>query len=86
MTSNWYKSEGKEKIMAEPQKYAWNCVLAFIQFTQEEIIKMKDYIDIVTLVRYQKSVTYQFLREHFSEDIDECLELDWNDIKIYIKE
>jgi hypothetical protein len=72
--------------MAEPQKYAWNCVLAFIQFTQEEIIKMKDYIDIVTLVRYQKSVTHQFLREHFSEDIDECLELDWNDIKIYVKE
>ena len=86
MTSQWYKSEGKEKIMAEPQKYAWNCVLAFIQFTQEEIIKMKDYIDIVTLVRYQKSLTREFLEKHFAEEIDKCLELDWNDINMYVKE
>jgi len=72
--------------MATPQKYAWNCVLAFIQFTQEEILQMKSYIDIRTLVRYQKSVTKDFLREHFSEEIDECMELDWNDINMYVKE
>ena len=47
---------------------------------------MKNYVDIRALVRHQKSVTRQFLRDHFSEDIDECLELDWNDIKIYVKE
>ena len=86
MTSVWYITEGKAKIMAHPQQYAWNCVLTFIQFTQEELLQMKNYVDIRALVRHQKSVTRQFLRDHFSEDIDECLELDWNDIKIFVKE
>ena len=72
--------------MSHPQNYAWNCVLAFIQFTQEEILQMKSYIDINALVRYQKSLTKAFLQKHFTEEIDNCQELDWNDINIYVKE
>lgn len=86
MTSLWYITEGKAKIMANPQNYAWNCVLRFIQFTQEEIIQMKAYVDICTLVRYQSEVTRDFLRANFAEEIDDCLELDWNDINSYVKE
>lgn len=86
MTSLWYISEGKTKIMANPQKYAWNCVLYFIQFTQAEILQMKDYIDICSLVRYQTAVTQDFLRANFAKEIDDCLELDWNDINKYVKE
>lgn len=86
MTSLWYVSEGKAKIMANPQNYAWNCVLCFIQFTQAEILQMKAYVDICTLVRYQNAVTREFLHTNFAEEIDGCLELDWNDINKYVKE
>jgi hypothetical protein len=86
MTSLWYVSEGKAKIMANPQNYAWNCVLCFIQFTQAEILQMKAYVDICTLVRYQKAVTQEFLHTNFAEEIDGCLELEWNDINKYVKE
>lgn len=72
--------------MANPQNYAWNCVLCFIQFTQPEILQMKEYMDIYTLVRFQKALTREFLRANFAEEIDECLELDWNDINMYVKE
>ena len=86
MTSLWYVSEGKTKIMATPQNYAWNCVLCFIQFTQAEILQMKAYVDICALVRYQNAVTREFLHTNFAEEIDGCLELDWNDINKYVKE
>lgn len=61
-------------------------MLCFIQFTQPEILQMKEYMDIYTLVRFQKALTREFLRANFAEEIDECLELDWNDINMYVKE
>ena len=67
-----------------PAQYAWNAVLYYIQFTQDELVRVKSWIDIRSLVKYQRSITREFLEEHFREDIDECLLLTWDDVDRYI--
>ena len=84
-TRDYYERLKKTDIMKNPQAYAWNCILYYIQFTQEEIVQMKSYMLMPELVKYQKSVTREFLETHFAEEIDDCLEVDWLDVEKYVK-
>ncbi len=84
MSREYYEKIGKETILANPSSYAWNCVLYYIQFSQEEILIMKELIEVRELIKFQKSVTKQFLRDNFQKEIDDCLEVDWNDVDKYV--
>jgi hypothetical protein len=80
MSRKYYESINKIDILSNPSNYAWNNVLHYIQFSQDEIIYIKEWIEIPELIKYQQSITTQFLRKHFQKEIDSCLEIDWNDI------
>ena len=84
MSTSFYENINKLDILSNPSKYAWNCLLYYVQFSQEEIIYLKEWIEVRELIRFQKSVTILFLREHFQKEIDDCLEVDWNDVKKYV--
>lgn len=84
MSQRYYESIPRQDILSNPSKYAWNCVLYYLQFTQEEILSVKEWIDVYDIIRFQKSVTQQFLRNHFQKEIDDCLEVDWNDVRKYV--
>jgi hypothetical protein len=84
MSRTFYENINKLDILSNPSKYAWNCVLYYVQFSQEEILSVKEWIEVRELIKFQKSVTTQFLREHFQKEIDDCLEVDWNDVKKYV--
>ena len=84
MSKQFYENINKTDIFAKPSSYAWNCLLYYIQFSQDEILMMKEWIEIRELIKYQKSVTKQFLRENFQKEIDECLEVDWTDVDKYV--
>jgi hypothetical protein len=71
--------------VSNPEKYAWNLLLSQVQFTQDELLLVKDWITIREMIRYQKSLTKSFLEKYFSEEIDESLEVDWNDVDKYVK-
>lgn len=86
MSREYYENINKEDIFTNPSRYAWNCLLYYKQFSQEEILMMKEWIEVRELIKYQKSVTKQFLREHFQKEIDDCLEVDWTDVDKYIKQ
>jgi len=74
----------KIDILSNPSKYSWNYILYHIQFTQDEIISVKDWITIEELIKYQKSITRSFLEEHFTKEINSSLEVDWDDVKKYV--
>jgi hypothetical protein len=76
--------DDKEDILRNPANYPWNYILRYIQFSQDEILFVKEWIEIYELVRYQTSITRQFLRKHFKKDIDNSLEIDWNDVEKYV--
>ena len=84
MSKAYYEGLNKSDILGNPSKHAWNCLLYYIQFSQEEIISVNEWIEVRELVRFQKSVTKQFLREHFQKEIDDCLEVDWTDVDKYV--
>jgi hypothetical protein len=84
MSREYYEKIGKETILENPPRYAWNCVLYYIQFSQDEILSVKEWIEVRELIKYQKSVTKQFLRDNFQKEIDDCLEVDWNDVDKYV--
>ena len=86
MSKEFYEKIGKENILANPSKHAWNCVLYYIQFSQDEILAVKEWIEVRELIKYQKSVTKQFLRDNFQKEIDDCLEVDWTDVDKYVKQ
>lgn len=69
----------KEELLESPQKYPWNIVLRFKQFTQEEILQVREYLPMVELIRFQHSITLDFLHTHFQKEIDDCYEVDWTD-------
>lgn len=85
MTDAYFKTISREAIYATPEKFAWNCLLYYKQFSQEELLHFKRYVDIESVIKYQVSATEAFLTAHFAEEIDECLEVDWNDVKKYAK-
>ena len=86
LQAQYYASLRKEDLLSAPEQYAWNAVLYYIQFTQDELVRVKSWIDIRALVKYQRSITREFLEEHFREDIDECLLLTWDDVERYVRE
>ncbi len=86
MSKEFYDKIGKETILENPSKHAWNGVLYYVQFSQDEILSVKEWIEVRELIKYQKSVTKKFLRDNFQKEIDDCLEVDWNDVDNYVKE
>jgi len=80
-----YKSIGKAAVLANPNQYAWNCVLEFLQFTQAELIQARPFLSIKSLILYQECITLQFLKENFSKEIDNDLTVDWDLVKIILK-
>ena len=85
MSQAYYDSLNRVDILSRPSKYAWNCLLHYIQFSQDEILSVKEWIEVRELIRFQRSVTKEFLREHFQKEIDDCLEVDWTDVDKYVK-
>jgi hypothetical protein len=85
MTQEFYSTLQKTDIMKSPSAYAWNCILRYIQFSQEELVAVKKYVEIPELIQFQKSVTKAFLLTHFKKEIDECLEVDSFDIERYVE-
>lgn len=75
-----YESIPKAVILTAPHRYAWNIVVREHQFTQEELLGVKEFLDLPTLIRTQRCLTLAFLKAHFAEDIDMCLEVDWDDV------
>ncbi len=73
-------------ILTAPNHYPWNLVLYNYQFTQDELIKLRTYVDLPNMIKYQKCLTRGFLREHFKDDINACLEVDWDDVEKYVRE
>lgn len=84
MSRTFYENINKLDILSNPSNYAWNCVLYYVQFSQEEILTVKEWIEVRELIKFQKSVTKKFLREHFQKEIDDCLEVDWTDVEKYV--
>ncbi len=84
MSREYYEKISKEKILNNPSHYAWNCVLYYLQFSQDEILSVKEWIEVRELIKFQKSITKQFLRDNFQKEIDDCLEVDWNDVDKYV--
>lgn len=86
MSKAFYDNINKSDVFMNPSKYAWNCLLYYIQFSQDEILEMKEWIEVRELIKFQKSVTKQFLRDNFQKEIDDCLEVDWNDVDKYVSQ
>jgi hypothetical protein len=77
----YYSRLEKDEIFQAPHRYAWNILLRAKQFTQEELLEHREYCPLVEMIRFQDSVTLEFLRTHFEADIDACLEVDWEDCR-----
>lgn len=84
MSKSFYDNLNKIDILSNPSKYAWNCLLYYVQFSQDEILLVKEWIEIRELIQFQKSVTTRFLREHFQKEINNSLEVDWTDVEKYV--
>jgi hypothetical protein len=84
MSRAYYESVGKATIMAAPRSYAWNCVLYFLQFTCDELLAMREYIELGSMIKYQKAISRDFLHAHFQQAIDDSLEVDWVDVEKHV--
>lgn len=84
MDTEFYYKMSKPQILAHPSNYAWNCVLRYVQFSQDEILSVKEWIEIRELIKFQKCVTRNFLRDHFQNEIDMSLDIDWHDVVKYV--
>ena len=73
-----------DPYITNPEKYSWRLLLSQVQFSQEELLRVTEWIVIRELIRYQKSVTKEFLEKHFAEEIDESLEVDWDFVELYV--
>jgi hypothetical protein len=82
----YYEQIGKQAFMKEPSKYAWNCVLYYIQFTHEELLSLREWLPIRELVMYQRSLTRSFLHQYFQDAIDDSYEIGWSEVELYVKE
>ncbi len=72
--------------MRNPERYAWNILLRVQQFTEEELLHVREYISLPEMIRFQHVASMDFLQSHFSKEIDECLEVDWEYCKKWIKD
>ena len=73
-----------DAYITNPEKYSWRLLLSQVQFSQEELLRVTEWIVIREMIRYQKSVTKEFLEKHFAEEIDESLEVDWDFVELYV--
>ena len=80
----YYKSLSKEELFKAPDNYAWNCVLYYVQFTQEELLRVREWIDIRVMVKHQKCLTRSFVHKHFSRDVDDDDLLTWEAVYKYV--
>ena len=80
MSREYYSSLDKTTILKDPEKYPWNCVLAYIQFTQAELLEVRSHIDLRAMIKYQQCVTRAFLHTHFAADIDTCHDIGWEQV------
>ena len=85
MTDLYYKSLTLEQIYANPQIYAWNCLLYYRQFTQAQLLHFREYLEMPELIMFQNAATASFLKANFSKEIEDCLEVDWPDVEKYAK-
>lgn len=79
-----YSTATKAEIFRQPERYAWNILLRVQQFSQEELLVIREYLSLPEMIRFQQVVTMNFLRTHFSKEIDDCLEVDWEDCRKWI--
>ena len=84
MSADVYARLGKVELLTHPIRYSWNCVLSFVQFTQEELLQIRSHLHIPTLIRAQKCLTREFLRSQFADEINACPDVDWNDVETYV--
>ena len=80
----YYTSLSKEELFKTPDRYAWNCVLYYIQFTQEELLQIRPWVDIMVMVKHQRCLTRQFVRAHFRDEVDEHDMLTWEMVDKYV--
>jgi hypothetical protein len=80
----YYTSLSKTDIFANPGKYAWNCLLYYVQFSQDELLVAKEWIDIIPMVKHQKCLTRSFVRTHFADEVDDSDLLTWQDVDKYV--
>lgn len=81
-----YETVEKTEFFQRPSQFAWNIVVREHQFTQEELLAVKEFLDLPTMLRFQTCLTLPFLREHFQPEIDECLEVDWDDVRRWLQQ
>lgn len=84
MSQKYFENLKKQDVLDSPSSYPWSLLLRNIQFSQQELLSVKEWIEVCELVKFQQSVTKPFLREHFQKEIDECLEIDWTDVNKYV--
>ncbi len=65
------------ELLATPWAWPWNIVLRVHQFTQSEILEVRDYCDIYDIVRFQAAATYDFVEQYFTAEVDASDMLDW---------
>ena len=80
----WSLSRSIKAYMENPEVYAWNILLYSVQFSQEELLRLADWICLPEMIRYQKSVTRDFLEEHFAKAIDDSIDIDWRYVEKYV--
>lgn len=85
MSREYYISVGKPALLKNPSAYAWNNVLYYLQFTQSELLEVRDHYDVKDIIYYQSSVTRSFLKEHFIDEINNSLEVDWQTVEKYVR-
>ena len=73
----YYASLSKEDLFKTPDRYAWNCVLYYIQFTQSELLLVRDWIDIMVMVKHQRCLTRQFVSDNFLAEVNDHDLLTW---------
>jgi hypothetical protein len=81
----YYESLSKTDIFTQPQNYPWNCLLYYCQFTQDELVNVKPWIDIINMVKYQTCLTRRFVHEHFQNVVDNDDLLTWEAVYSYVK-
>ena len=80
----YYAGLSKADIFTNPGNYAWNCLLYYVQFSQEELLAAKPWIEIIPMVKYQTCLTRRFIRDHFTEEVDMSDLLTWKDVERYV--
>ena len=74
----------KHRILENPQDYPWNAVLFHVQFSQEELLQVRDHVDLYAMIRHQQCLTREFLKTHFLKEIQESDDTDWTDVVYYV--